>query len=130
MSSQDNTLPLKFYDQLVESFFQLRGSDINTEIRRRYIPNIQIWEGAELSTLCVQSGCFIDQYMKDYTSIDTQANKLNPRWLDYNYIKSVRQLINSDFGQIWNIMFIFHELGKKEEISKHLISSAYFFFRI
>ena len=55
LASQDNTLPLKFYDQLVESFYQLRGSDINTEIRRRYVPNIQIWDGAELSTLCGES---------------------------------------------------------------------------
>ena len=113
LTSQDNKKIMQFYDQVFDLYHQLRGSNVSAEIRRRYAPSIQIWEGAGLSAGCGESGCFIDHIMNDYSSIDTTANDINPGFLSHSYVTSVSKLVDADFNQIWSIWGILHEFGKR-----------------
>jgi hypothetical protein len=111
---------MQFYDQLVDLYHQLRGSNVSAEIRRRYHPNIQIWEGAEATTVCGFRGCFIDQYMHGYSWVDTSATEISPRFLNNSYVASLPQLLTRNLDQFWGFWFIIHELGKKYNLKKKI----------
>lgn len=103
---------LNFYDRLIELYHGLRGSDVNAEPKRRYIPNIQIWPATWLTTTLADFGYSIAHSMQDYATIDYMVDKVNPKFLNYSYISSVGSLTKQDIGELLLVDIIFHEFGK------------------
>jgi len=111
LASQNNQKIMLLHDQVFELYHQLRGSEVSAEIRRRYQPSIQIQKDASATAACSDSGCFIEQYMESYSSIDTTSYQISPLFLNLAFVTSIRQLVNDDFSKIWGLWGILHEFG-------------------
>ena len=103
-SLPDPLTVLKYYDQLIELYHQLRGSDINLH-RLRFSPNIQLLDGAGATCGLTDTGYIIE------SGLDDEGGFV--RFFDYNnYISQLRLLVSKDFDMVWPIWGIFHEIGK------------------
>lgn len=121
LTAQDNRQIMQLHDQVFELYHQLRGSNGSAEIRRRYQPSIQIQKDAAATAGCGDSGCFIDQYMESYSSIDMPFNQISPIFLNLTFVTSIRKLVNDDFMNIWRLWGILHEFGTKKNIFTKIV---------
>ena len=105
LSSQDNQKIVQIYDQIIELYHELRGTNASADMRRRYQPSVQIQAGAWMSVGWKDCGWLIDQIMIDYDKID---NNISPIFLNLTFVTSLNGSLNDDFQELWGIL---HEYG-------------------